>query len=77
MILLVIIGIILLIASFALKDPANPLFKFSKVIRNVAFVVLLLGVFSSMFKQIDGEDGFVCSCSLVDSFIPCRGVDVW
>ncbi len=53
MILLVIIGIILLIASFALKDPANPLFKFSKVIRNVAFVVLLLGVFSSMFKQID------------------------
>jgi regulator of protease activity HflC (stomatin/prohibitin superfamily) len=53
MILLIIIGIILLIASFALKDPANPLFKFSKVIRNVAFVVLLLGVFSSMFKQID------------------------
>ena len=53
MILLIIIGIILLIASFALKDPANPLFKFSNVIRNVAFVVLLLGVFSSMFKQID------------------------
>ena len=53
MILLVIIGIILLIASFALKDPSNPLFKFSKVIRNIAFVVLFLGIFSSMFKQID------------------------
>jgi regulator of protease activity HflC (stomatin/prohibitin superfamily) len=54
MILLIIIGVIFLILSFALKSNAsNPLFKFSGTIRNIGILVIVLGIFSSMFKQID------------------------
>ena len=54
MILLIIIGVILLILSFMFKNNAsNPLFKFSGTLRNIGILVILLGVFSSMFKQID------------------------
>jgi regulator of protease activity HflC (stomatin/prohibitin superfamily) len=53
MILLLIIGIILIIASFALNNNQNPLSKFSKLLRTIGIVVILLGIFSSMFKQID------------------------
>jgi regulator of protease activity HflC (stomatin/prohibitin superfamily) len=53
MILLIITGIILIIAGFSLKNNQNPLSKFANSIRNVGFVVILIGVFSSMFKQID------------------------
>lgn len=53
MILLIIIGVILIIAGFTLKDNTNPLSKFSRIFRIVGFVVILLGIFSSMFQQID------------------------
>ncbi len=53
MILLIILGIILVVAGITLKDNANPLSKFSGTIRIVGFLVIALGVFSSMFKQID------------------------
>jgi regulator of protease activity HflC (stomatin/prohibitin superfamily) len=54
MILLIIIGVILLILSFVFKSNAsNPLFKFSNVLKLVGIFVIVLGVFSSMFKQID------------------------
>lgn len=54
MILLIIIGVILLIVSFALKGNAgNPFFKFSEPLRFAGLLVIVLGVFSSMFKQID------------------------
>jgi regulator of protease activity HflC (stomatin/prohibitin superfamily) len=54
MILLLIIGVILLIASFAVKSNASsPFFKFSNILRAVGFIMIVLGVFSSMFKQID------------------------
>lgn len=53
MILLIILGIILLIISFALNNTANPLFKFSKIIRITGLISLLIGVFSSVFQQID------------------------
>ena len=53
MILLIIIGIILIIVGFSFKDVANPLSKFSRIFRMVGFVVILLGILSSMFKQID------------------------
>ncbi|QBN20052.1 prohibitin family protein [Flavobacterium nackdongense] len=54
MILLIIIGVILLIVSFALKSNAgNPFFKFSGPLRIAGLLVIVLGVFSSMFKQID------------------------
>ncbi len=53
MILLLIIGFILIILGFTVKDIANPLFKFSKIFRIIGVVVIILGIFSSMFKQID------------------------
>jgi len=53
MILLIIIGIILIIVGFSFKDVTNPLSKFSRILRIIGFVVILLGIFSSMFKQID------------------------
>jgi len=54
MILLIIIGVILLVASFAVKSNASsPFFKFSSTLRAIGFIVIALGVFSSMFKQID------------------------
>lgn len=54
MILFIIIGVILLIVSFGLKNNINnPLSRFSNTIRNIGFLVLVLAVFSSMFKQID------------------------
>jgi regulator of protease activity HflC (stomatin/prohibitin superfamily) len=53
MILLLIIGIILIIAGFSFKDNTNPLAKFSKTFRIVGIVIILLGILSSTFKQID------------------------
>lgn len=53
MILLIILGVILVIAGFSLKDNANPLSKFSGTIRIIGFLVIALGVLTSMFKQID------------------------
>jgi regulator of protease activity HflC (stomatin/prohibitin superfamily) len=54
MILFIIIGVILLIVSFALKsNVSNPFSRFSGTLRTVALIVIALGIFSSMFKQID------------------------
>ena len=58
MILLIILGILLLVASFTLKNNVSPLSKFSTIIRNIGVGIIFLGIFSSMFKQIDaGEVG--------------------
>ena len=54
MILLIIIGVILWIVSFSLKKNINnPLSQFSNLLKIVGVVLILLGIFSSMFKQID------------------------
>ena len=53
MILSIIIGIILIIVGFTLKESTNPFTKFSQPLRIIGFLVILLGLFSSMFKQID------------------------
>lgn len=53
MILLVIIGSILIIAGISLKNNQNPLSKFAHIFRNVGFVIIAIGILSSMFKQID------------------------
>jgi len=54
MILFIIIGVILLIVSFALKsNVSNPFFKFSSTLKMIGLIVIALGIFSSMFKQID------------------------
>jgi len=53
MILLIIIGVILLVVSFALKNNQSQLSHFSNIFRIIGFLVIALGIFSSMFKQID------------------------
>ena len=54
MILFIIIGVILWIVSFTLKtNESNPFSKFSNTLKVIGVIVIALGVFSSMFKQID------------------------
>jgi regulator of protease activity HflC (stomatin/prohibitin superfamily) len=53
MILFIILGIILLIVSFTLKSNVNPFSKFATVLKFFGILLIVLGVFSSMFKQID------------------------
>jgi regulator of protease activity HflC (stomatin/prohibitin superfamily) len=54
MILFIIIGVILLVASFGLKSNVNsPFSKFSNTLKIIGLLVIALGIFSSTFKQID------------------------
>jgi len=53
MILLLILGIILIIVGITLKDKQNPLSKFAIIIRNIGFLIIIIGILSSMFKQIN------------------------
>jgi regulator of protease activity HflC (stomatin/prohibitin superfamily) len=53
MIVFIIFGVILLLLSFSLKNNPNPFSKFSNSIKIVGFLLIALGIFSSMFKQID------------------------
>ncbi len=53
MIVFIIFGVILLLLSFSLKNSTNPFSKFSNSIKIVGFLLIGLGIFSSMFKQID------------------------
>ncbi len=53
MILSLIIGVILIIISFTLKNNENPLSKFANLFRIFGLVVILIGLLSSVFKQID------------------------
>jgi regulator of protease activity HflC (stomatin/prohibitin superfamily) len=77
MILLIILGIILVIAGFSFKDSANPFTKFSRPIRIVGFLVIALGVFSSMFKQIDaGKVGVKSLYGNVESDVLESGLHV-
>ncbi|MEY4011835.1 MAG: hypothetical protein RIT22_959 [Bacteroidota bacterium] len=53
MIVFIILGVILLLLSFSLKNNITPFSKYSNVLKLFGFVVIALGLFSSMFKQID------------------------
>ena len=54
MILSIIIGVILLIVSYGLKsNVSNPFARFSSALKIIALIFIALGIFSSMFKQID------------------------
>jgi uncharacterized protein YjeT (DUF2065 family) len=44
MILLIILGILLLIASATLKNNANPFSKFANPLRAIGFLLIALGV---------------------------------
>ena len=54
MVLFIIIGIILFIVSLAFKNNMNsPLSQYTGFFKMASVVIVLLGLFSSMFKQID------------------------
>jgi regulator of protease activity HflC (stomatin/prohibitin superfamily) len=53
MILFIVLGIILVILSFNLKNDHGPLSKFSSVAKIIGILLIILGVSSSAFKQID------------------------
>ncbi|WP_162126136.1 prohibitin family protein [Flavobacterium phycosphaerae] len=53
MILSIIIGAILIIISITLKNNVNPLSKFANLFKILGFVIILIGLLSSAFKQID------------------------
>jgi len=53
MIAFIIFGVILLLLSFSLKNNPNPFSKFSNSLKIGGFLLIALGIFSSMFKQID------------------------
>jgi regulator of protease activity HflC (stomatin/prohibitin superfamily) len=52
-ILSVIVGVILFVISFTLKNNNSPLTKFAGFFKIAAVLIVALGLFSSMFKQID------------------------
>jgi len=53
MILLIILGIILLVVSFSIANERNPVAKFSGLFKIIGILFIILGAFSSAFKQID------------------------
>jgi regulator of protease activity HflC (stomatin/prohibitin superfamily) len=53
MILSIIIGIILIVFSITLKNNVNPLSKYANNLRILGVIVILIGLLSSVFKQID------------------------
>ena len=68
MILFIILGVLLVIAGTTFKNSNNPLSKFSQTIKIAGFCLILLGIFSSMFKQLDA--GKVGVTSLYGSVQP-------
>jgi len=53
MIVSIVLGILLLLASFSLNSSENKFSKFSPLLRIAGIAVIVIGLFSSMFKQID------------------------
>ena len=53
MIALIIIGIILIVISFTLKNDNGPLSKFSNLVKIIGLILTVIVVFSAAFKQID------------------------
>ena len=68
MVLFIIIGVILLIFSFTLKNNQSQLSHFSNIFKILGVLAVLLGVSTSMFKQIDA--GKVGVQSLYGSVAP-------
>jgi regulator of protease activity HflC (stomatin/prohibitin superfamily) len=58
MVFLIVLGIILLLIGFIVAKNASPLAKFSGNLKKIGILLCFIGVFSSLFKQIDaGEVG--------------------
>lgn len=53
MILSLIIGVILIVISFTIKANESQLSKYSNLFKILGFIIILIGIMSSAFKQID------------------------
>ncbi len=53
MIVFIILGIILVVMSFTLKNDHSPFSKFANLLKIVGVLIIVIGFFSSAFKQID------------------------
>ncbi|MBL0012725.1 MAG: prohibitin family protein [Flavobacterium sp.] len=53
MILFIILGAIFLIASFTSTNPNHPLAKLTQPLKIIGFILILIGISASVFKQID------------------------
>jgi len=77
MILFIILGIILLILGFTLSHNASPFSKLAGLIRVIGFLLIALGIFSSMFKQINaGQVGVKSLYGSVDSDVLESGLHI-
>lgn len=77
MILFIILGIILLILGFTLGQNVSPFSKFAGLLRIIGFILIALGIVSSMFKQINaGEVGVKSLYGSVDSDVLESGLHV-
>ena len=68
MIILIILGLILVVTSFTLKTDQNPLSKFSNLFKIIGILLIVGGIFTSAFKQINA--GTVGVTSLYGSVQP-------
>ena len=77
MITILILGFILLVLSYTLKQNASPASKYAQVLKIAGFLVIVLGLFSSMFKQIDaGRVGVQSLYGNVENDILSSGLHV-
>jgi regulator of protease activity HflC (stomatin/prohibitin superfamily) len=77
MILLIILGLILVITSFTLKTDQNPLSKFSGLFKIIGTLLILGGIFTSAFKQINaGTVGVTALYGSVQPGILTSGLNV-
>jgi regulator of protease activity HflC (stomatin/prohibitin superfamily) len=77
MILLIILGLILVITSFTLKTDQNPLSKFSGLFKIIGILLILGGIFTSAFKQINaGTVGVTALYGSVQPGILTSGLNV-
>ena len=77
MITILILGVILLLVSYTLKQNASPASKYAQTIKIAGVLVIVLGLFSSMFKQIDaGRVGVQSLYGNVENDILSSGLHV-
>ncbi len=77
MITILILGFILLVLSYTLKQNASPASKYAQVLKITGVLVIVLGLFSSMFKQIDaGRVGVQSLYGNVENDILSSGLHV-
>ena len=77
MITILILGVILLLVSYTLKQNASPASKYAQTFKIAGVLVIVLGLFSSMFKQIDaGRVGVQSLYGNVENDILSSGLHV-